>query len=696
MARIRWSLLLLVLSTALYAQEEWESMGGPGGDIINQFTVAPNGDFYAVSEALHKSTDKGKTWKRVAHEVSLVNPSTSKVASQKGGALYLGTARGVWKSLDNGNSWVNVLMVTRLTTASAVEIAVSDQGTVVYLADSLRISNDGGISWRTEKRFTTRASKVYVDLNNVFYVIGDYPHRSTNQGASWARLMNGWSPRPFYDLKAFSKDSVMVVNDEGIQVSGDNGRTWVNKAMLSGHYARLAAAGNTIYMMDNNLVIKRSVNAGATWEIYDESFKVVGAKSPNILYHNGNLYVIRIYDIRTRSLANPNWEVHPLHNGVVTSLIIHSTGRVFALTTPRSSDAYQYGKLWYADEINAWQDCSSLYTQLPQYYPSLNSMTIDSSGGIRVLAYGVFLSSTDRGITWTSAPSSTNLGGKLVVNNGGMIFLYGMDGVFRSVDNGVTWDQLNEGFPDINITALSTADNGLMYAAGTQHFYRSTNYGFTWAEEVFPFILGTEAARSITHVGNKVVVGADKSGVYFSNDQGFFWENHSTGLRLDTINQVLLTPDGDVVAATSTGLYEFGETAQAWYRIGGTDLAGNILTLALAPDGRLYAGTAGGGVYRSVKPYKAQDKPDVNAHTGRRPSDEMSLYPNPASAELHIEFPEAGNYRILIYNILGEACLAQTSEGKSATLDVSSLANGKYFLRLTGDKTVTRQFVVRN
>src|SRR5688572_24096520 len=115
MARFRWSLVLLVLSTALYAQDEWEFTGGPGGDIINQFTVAPNGDFYAASGALHKSTDQGKTWKRVAHEVPIT--SNTKIVCQNDGSLYLGVGQGIWKSVDNGNSWVNIITVAPVSVA---------------------------------------------------------------------------------------------------------------------------------------------------------------------------------------------------------------------------------------------------------------------------------------------------------------------------------------------------------------------------------------------------------------------------------------------------------------------------------------------------------------------------------------------------------------------------------------------------
>jgi len=70
-------------------------------------------------------------------------------------------------------------------------------------------------------------------------------------------------------------------------------------------------------------------------------------------------------------------------------------------------------------------------------------------------------------------------------------------------------------------------------------------------------------------------------------------------------------------------------------------------------------------------------------------TNEISIYPNPASDFINIEIPESGTIRLM--NINGEIILEKESTNSNFILDVSFLSNGIYILELRND-----QFIHKN
>ena len=70
---------------------------------------------------------------------------------------------------------------------------------------------------------------------------------------------------------------------------------------------------------------------------------------------------------------------------------------------------------------------------------------------------------------------------------------------------------------------------------------------------------------------------------------------------------------------------------------------------------------------------------------------EIEVYPNPAGDEININLSEKNNFHVEILNTLGEILLVKENKN---TIDVSSLSQGMYFLRLINtDKFYLQKFV---
>jgi hypothetical protein len=75
-------------------------------------------------------------------------------------------------------------------------------------------------------------------------------------------------------------------------------------------------------------------------------------------------------------------------------------------------------------------------------------------------------------------------------------------------------------------------------------------------------------------------------------------------------------------------------------------------------------------------------------------SSQTNIYPNPAKNILYVQSPETG-VKIEIIDLLGKTVLSQVSSSTSEGVNIQSLSNGTYFVKITDNKGVyTKKFVV--
>jgi hypothetical protein len=77
-------------------------------------------------------------------------------------------------------------------------------------------------------------------------------------------------------------------------------------------------------------------------------------------------------------------------------------------------------------------------------------------------------------------------------------------------------------------------------------------------------------------------------------------------------------------------------------------------------------------------------------------NDDIVMYPNPARSELNVLFDgNAGIKNITVYNLIGKAVTVYKVAGNSASLDITGIPSGIYFIRLVdahGHVVATRKF----
>lgn len=238
-------------------------------DIIWVGTGENNGGRHiSFGDGIYKSMDGGKTWKNMGLKKSerisdiVISPKDSNVvwAAVQGPLWSKGGERGLYKTIDGGKTWKQVLKpedewtgVTSLlidprNPDKLYAATWSRQRTVAtYVgtgpASGIHTSDDGGETWTKLKTGLPKGNMGKIGLAispmkpDVIYATietdnrkGGF-YRSANQGASWKRLSDevGGGTGPHYYQEIFADqhqfDRVYIASNYS-KVSNDGGKTW--------------------------------------------------------------------------------------------------------------------------------------------------------------------------------------------------------------------------------------------------------------------------------------------------------------------------------------------------------------------------------------------------------------------------------------------------------------------------------------
>jgi hypothetical protein len=251
----------------------------------------------------------------------------------------------------------------------------------------------------------------------------------------------------------------------------------------------------------------------------------------------------------------------------------------------------------------------------------------DYNGAFRSTDNGTSWMPVNNGLTalWQGSPvipavtCFAEVGGSSKALFAGTLF-----GVYRTSDDGATWEHLTVGFPDsnININVLAISDSNASpptLLAGTYHHgvFRSTNNGQSWeASNEGPTIIDTCTINALAMSGPMIFAAAD-SGIFVSNTSGTSWQLLDTSLKAGN---------------WSRAVYGYGITSIAV--VGANVIAGTMAGIWSCP--------------LSYFGFSAVGQPPTVRNV-------LAAFPNPFSASTTFNFssPEGGPATVGILNAMG-------------------------------------------
>jgi photosystem II stability/assembly factor-like uncharacterized protein len=230
---------------------------------------APRGVMTHHGDGVYRSTDAGKTWKPMGladtQHISRVvvhpkNPDIVYVAAQ--GPLYsAGQQRGIFKSVDGGVTWKNVLFVNDKTGAAELSMDATNPR-IMYAA----MWEHGRLPWKV-----------------ISGGAGSGLYKSTDSGETWERMKEGLPEEMGKMSIAVSRSNPEKVyaliesdsnkDERGLYVSGNAGKSWSKASgeprlvQRAWYYIELFIDPNnenTIYVLSAPAL--RSNDSGKTWE----------------------------------------------------------------------------------------------------------------------------------------------------------------------------------------------------------------------------------------------------------------------------------------------------------------------------------------------------------------------------------------------------------------------------------------------
>jgi photosystem II stability/assembly factor-like uncharacterized protein len=662
-----------------------------------------------------------------------------------GNNLFASTYKGVFRSTDNGSSWINA---NNGATSIILTTLVANKGKL------FGVSHDSGIySWS--------------DNNN-----------------SWSLL----SPGGAYP---FNKFTSLAVTDTSLYVtcgtgyaylSTDNGQNWKIAHDLIYYYG-FTAAPTAIAVKDANVFISfgngdtyRSTDNCATWNLVNQSadsFLTFFIKDSNLFAGANCGYV-------SRSTNNgDSWTT--VNNGLKIDSY-YSTPTFASIDTNIFVGHQVYGVFRTTNNGNNWK---AVNTKLGN--TSVTALATDKSILFAGTDGGVF-SSSDKGASWTERNNGFSLiDARVITSNGNNLFLgtYS-NGIYRSTDLGVSWIKINNGLTTVNINALATIDSIIYAGTHEGYIYTSTNNGDNWvlkysvSSQVNSFIkfggyifagtgkgvfcstnqganwisssagllnpFGyTANVNAFTTIDNNIFAGSDDGGMFVSTNNGANWNKINNGLLSKygiTASVSSLTNIGSTLfAATNDCVFVSTDMGANWTKtsngISSSNSPSSIASI-IASGSNLFAGAeSGGSVYLSTNNGTNWTNISTgltnsnvwailvngsNLFTGtsvglfKRPLSEVTAvvktssalpsrfalnqnYPNPFNPATTISFsiPTETNVSLKIYDILGREISTLVNEklpagNYSRQWNAASAPSGVYFYRLqTGSFTETKK-----
>ncbi len=579
------------------------------------------------------------------------------------------------KTTNGGNSWDVIYQMDHNTSNPSSAFNLNDlffinenKGFFVSIrgaGDSCKIYKtiDGGLNWSEISTIVTNDAnfyphKIFFTNDNFGYIkINKSAYITTDGGYTWTELNNILNYGSG-DVYFINENIGYAIEENKIKYSNDVGLTWTdiynNLSDPSNPYSSpipfRSANFNSNYFFavgENGTIIKINVNTNETIKI-----------SPNFIQGTENKW---IKDILFTSQTN----------GFFVGGTLYSKGFIY-----KTSDG---GNTWtkvYDSPNNA-----------------LNAIHfIDNNYGF-VVGEKSILKTTDGGNTWINTANNLNqrfYGVYFINQNHG--FVVGYSGAIETTDGGNTWTPLNFTQGSIYNVRFLNANTGFM-AGENGKLYKTTNGGNTWATITVDSIDYLYDVY-FTDENNGVVSGAYsiyQGKIYKTSDGGQTWTTVLTspgprfykfsfvgnnGYAVGDMGTFIKTTDGGY---TWTDVWDLNPTHN---NLSSCYFLSSNVGFIVGERGSIIKTNNGGEIFI---PYN------------HNIFNSMIIYPCPAQDILTISVDNNYSYQQYlceIYNLQGQILFSKLIKEFPETINVSSLTNGVYILKLSNkDGVINKKFI---
>lgn len=342
-------------------------------------TLVVNSSSITTARGVFRSTNNGTAWTSVNSGLTYTDVSSFAVS---GSNLFAGTfSGGVFRSTDNGTSWVPAS--TGITDLNIRSLAVS--GATLFAGtqtNGVFRSNDNGASWMAVNNGLAGGAVLSMGVSGSNIFAGPYGsglYLSTDNGASWTQVNSGLTNVYVHALAVIGSNVFATTAGGGVFRSTDNGTTWtaVNTGLVDLTANALTASGPNLFVGSYNGGVYLSTDSGASWTL---AGTVLPSANISTLMASGSNLFAGTYNSGAFLSTNNGATWTPINEGLIDTAV-----RAFAISGPNlfvgASGGETYDLFW-----RPVASGTEMHLQIPglQRNPSIagNYIAFESNGAI--------------------------------------------------------------------------------------------------------------------------------------------------------------------------------------------------------------------------------------------------------------------------------------------------------------------------
>lgn len=337
----------------------------------------------------------------------------------------------------------------------------------------------------------------------------------------------------------------------------------------------------------------------------------------------GIILIIFLVSFQDNIVAQPKyWQsTAEIYGGHILTMAINAGGDIFAATRAGLFRSRNDGENW--TRIHEHND--------------LRTIAINSVGFVYTGAGNTIFRSTDNGDSWIENQIANADIRVIAINSNDHIFVGSWgSGIFRSTEDGNTWQQINSGLSNTNVLSLAINPSGHLSAGTTEgKVFLSTNNGDSWTlrsnglpnadidliginskghlfalPRYWPIYRSTDNGANWTAITNWAAralafdaqdnIYADWGGVARSTDNGTNWVQLNNQLTNNSVGCLAISPNEHIFAGMwhGGGIFRSSNKGNSWQEINNGLTNAYIYSFLIDSDETIYSAT-GSGIYRS-------------------------------------------------------------------------------------------------
>ncbi|HET6766829.1 MAG TPA: YCF48-related protein [Chitinophagaceae bacterium] len=527
--------------------------------------------FASVIDGIFRASSEKKKWEKINN--GLTNLEITALTILPDGKLLAGTKAGLFSSFDRGDTWAKIKEFNHVINT------IETCGVGIYIG-----SNEGLLSYSPDQCKSWQKINIPASMTiSCLAISRDTIYVGTKEGDVFYSEKNklDWSKRAHFDANAVKDLEIDSIGNIYVALAGPD---FTNRG--GGVYLIPANGGNP------ELVFKDSSNA--VWCIKTSGTKVYAGTNKGIYQSNDK---------------GISWI--PVNAGLIAQrvldIIINKNDEIFVGS---------YGGVFFSnDNGNSWTELNNGLTNI-----GIEDMAINKNGDLFAGTYtSDIFRSTDNGKTWhktsNGLPMKNVWISGLAINSQNVVFATTGSGVYRSKDNGDSWMPVNNGLENSFYNAVIIDAGDIIYVGNEEgNVFHSDNLGDDWKKLPVSNPINDAPSDLAVDSEHQLYFGSTNKGIFRYSGVDQKWIPLNDGLTNTTIRSLIINKEGAIFAGTGIpgamnyqklsgdNFFTSVDKGKSWSLMNSGLSHPRIRAIAINSKGVIFAGSAGGGVYKSLSP----------------------------------------------------------------------------------------------